>query len=297
MRFQNRHVDLRVRLGLGGGIAHLRWRGMDILRPAPARPAYAGELGEFPMAPFVNRIASSRFELMGERIAIARAREADAHALHGHAWIKPWRRGANRVAYLQTQPNAFWPWAMEARRTFRIARDSVAIDFSLRNLGPGACPASIGFHPYFPRAGAQLHARVGAMVMTDKTGIPTRLKRTKEGVALSQGVAVEALTLDHCFTQWNGEARLTWPNRVVTMVATFGVAKAGRAKPVLKPMRFAQIYVPPGKDFFCFEPQTAMPDAVNWVDRDEAGVVGLDEGESLMSRLVLRFSPRPERMT
>jgi galactose mutarotase-like enzyme len=39
-----------------------------------------------------------------------------------------------------------------------------------------------------------------------------------------------------------------------------------------------QLYAPPGRDFFCLEPQSAMPDGIG---RDGGGYVRLHRGETL----------------
>ena len=62
--------------------------------------------------------------------------------------------------------------------------------------------------------------------------------------------------VDHCYTGWGGRAVIARHDGDVVLTAD--------GAPAL------HVYVPPGEDFFCAEPVTAMPDAVN---RGEAAVL------------------------
>jgi aldose 1-epimerase len=55
--------------------------------------------------------------------------------------------------------------------------------------------------------------------------------------------------VDHCYTGWPGTARITRVEGDIVLEADGAAA--------------LHVYVPPGQDFFCAEPVTAMPDAVN----------------------------------
>ncbi len=53
---------------IGGGVARLMLAGHEILRPTSPRAIIAGSplgLSEFPMAPWVNRVAAGKFGLDG----------------------------------------------------------------------------------------------------------------------------------------------------------------------------------------------------------------------------------------
>ena len=62
--------------------------------------------------------------------------------------------------------------------------------------------------------------------------------------ARSRSVASEPL--DNCFTGWNGEARIPGPR--IHADGIFGNL---------------QVFTPAGADFFCVEPVSHVPDAIN----------------------------------
>jgi aldose 1-epimerase len=84
---------------------------------------------------------------------------------------------------------------------------------------------------------------------------------------------VGAANLDHCFADWNGLAVLEWPDRHVTL-------RAERCS-------YLQVYTPAGRNFFCVEPQTAPPGAL---ERGTGEAAVLAPGERLS--MEMRLSPR-----
>ncbi len=261
---------------IGGGLAALTWRDHPILRTAPPHPSGPLDLGEFPLLPYVNRIAHGRFTWRGRAIALDPDGQTVAHLLHGLGWRRPWRvmrqeRDEARIV-LDHAADAVWPWSFSAERRVSVRGDGAEIALSLTARGPDAMPAALGFHPYFPRAGLRVFAHARAMLETTPDLIPTHETRPPVVDALARGWAPDETVLDNCFTGWDGAAQLIWPHARVRFESAPAVP-------------FLQIYAPAGGDIVCIEPQSAAPDAMN---RDNAGVRALGPGESMA--LTMRFT-------
>ena len=51
------------------------------------------------------------------------------------------------------------------------------------------------------------------------------------------------------------------------------------------------VYTPPGKDFFCAEPVSHMPDAINRMDEPEHGLIVLHPGETMTAEYKFETIP------
>ncbi|MDX2235853.1 MAG: aldose 1-epimerase [Hyphomonadaceae bacterium] len=266
---------------VGGAVAAFRVDGRPVFHPDALRAWGAPGLGEFPMGPYVNRIAGGRFRWRNEAIALPRNAPDHPHPLHGVGWQAAWActvmdQNAARMT-MHSPACAAWPWAVTMTRTFILHPDALQIDFALTNDDARPMPAAIGLHPYFPAAGAVLRLHAQALWETTPDGIPTHSSHPPVLDKLRGGSAVETLSLDHCLAGWDGAAEIEWPDlrlRIETVPS----------------QRFVQVYAPPGADFFCVEPQTSAPDAVNRGDAFE-----LAAGETLA--FTTRFAVLARRRT
>ena len=262
----------------GGGIAQLRLGGREILR-APAEPP---GLAECPMAPWVNRIRGGRFVWRGREIDLTAGPAGSPQGLHGIAWRLPWvvRSQSAREAALELvwTGGAGWPFAFSLIRRFELSPDALMIEAVLTNIGAAPMPFALGFHPYFPAAGAVVHAATHGGWITDADGIPATIALEEVASRMRAGLTIAHEDLDTCFFGWNGAARIAWPSHDLEIMA----------RPVVDCL---QVYTPAGADFFCLEPQSAMPDALN---REEAagGLGVLEPQETYALSLSLRLAAR-----
>jgi aldose 1-epimerase len=251
--------DLRLELlpELGAAVATLKYQGRDVLRPTPADADDPFQTAAFALVPFANRIADGRFKVGEREVRIPRNAPGQAHPLHGHAWRKPWRvesKAPGRAVLFFEHPADSWPWHYTATQTLTLRGDSLEVALSLENRDSTPMPAGLGWHPYFHKGpGAQLKAHVEGVWLTDEEFLPVRLAHgTRFGQwARGDELAREEL-IDHCHTGWPGVAEILLPEERLRLALT-----AGRA------LRWLHIYSPPGKDFFCVEPVSHMPNAVN----------------------------------
>ena len=269
VRLKRDSLEADITPDIGGGLAAFRHDGRDMLRAAADDVTDPLALGEFPMAPYVNRIAHGRFRWRKDTIVLPRNFGDHPHPLHGVGWRAAWTcaKVSEHAARLKLthMADAAWPWRVTMTRDIALLCDGLEITLAVTNDDARPMPASIGLHPYFPATGAVLRLAARAQVLTTDDGIPTGSAHTAAVDALARGVRVGDLALDHCFAGWDGRAEIAWPDRCLRIETD-------------PPQRFVQVYTPTGADFFCVEPQSAMPDAVN---RAESGVVELAPGETL----------------
>ena len=267
---------------LGAAVATLRYQGRDVLRPTPSGADDPFETAAFALVPFANRIADGVFRVGDREIRIERNAPGQAHPLHGHGWRKPWRVESavrDQVVLSYEHPPDSWPWRYLALQSATLRADSLEVALSVENRDSTPMPAGLGWHPYFHKGpGAQLKAHLEGVWLTDEESLPTRLAQGTHFGQWSRGDEVARQELvDHCHTGWPGVAEILLPEAGLLLALT-----ASRA------LRWLHLYSPPGKDFFCVEPVSQMPNAVN--RSAPPAVTGqklLGPGERLEARVML----------
>lgn len=291
IRLEAGHLSADIAPAVGGALAGFFAGELSLLRPALRSGPYAGHplgMACFPMVPFVNRIDRGRFSHAGRALLIAR-NVPERHPLHGHSWQSPWDVAAwdGRSARLVYRDDRRWPWPYEAFQEFSLSPDSLTVTLGLHSLATESFPASLGLHPYFPRAGgALLEARCTRLWARDASGIPIAPRPIPLRHDFGSARPTAGTGLDHCFDGWCGHAVVRWPDD--------GAALRIEADAC----RFLQVFTPDGEDYFCIEPMTARPDAFNprSADRLPAPLVRPGESMSLTMRLhpVLEGSARTD---
>lgn len=237
----------------GGAIVSLTRAGRDVLRPTPEVITDPFDLACFPLVPYANRIADGAFVWDGEAVQLPRNHPAQAHPLHGIGWLVPWAVvAADKTSVtmrLDHGGDAMWPWPFVAEQRLMLSANGLSATLEMVNTGERAMPVSLGFHPYFAAA-EQLRFVADGVWLADGELLPTTHAAADALGDWSAGGALSRADLvDHCYTGWRGTATIVRDDGDV-------VLSAGSA-PAL------HVYVPPGEAFFCAEPVTAMPDAVN----------------------------------
>jgi len=237
----------------GGAILSLTRAGRDVFRLTPPDAVGAIDVACFPLVPYANRIADGTFTWHDRTITLPRNHPDHAHPLHGIGWLRAWQvthvdeRAA--VMRLEHPGDADWPWTFGCEQRLMLAADGLTATLSLHNRSAEAMPFSLGFHPYFVHAHA-VAFDAGGMWMTDAGLLPTQHVPANTLGDWSRGGSLKRADLvDHCYTDWSGFATIARDDGDIRLSA--GGAQA------------LHLYVPPGEAFFCAEPVTAMPDAVN----------------------------------
>jgi aldose 1-epimerase len=265
------HVDLAP--DSGGGIATFT-RGETNLM-APAGP---NGLCEFPMGPYVNRLADGVFHWQGETIRLPRNLPEHAHPIHGVGWLAPWEiishDEQNAVLRLRHDANMHWPWrGLVMTRTFSLTPETLVVRFEAMHEDPRPMPVALGLHPYFPVRDALVRLTATGCWRT-ANDIPDAREASPVLNALRHGVLASSHVLDNCLDGWDGRADVIWPRHALTIETA-------------PPQRFVQIYAPEGQNYFCLEPQSAMPDGIG---RTEGGYMTLERDDvfSFTTRFTVR---------
>jgi aldose 1-epimerase len=274
--------------GDGGGPLH--W-----LRPATPNALAAHDplgMASFPLLPYCNRLRDARFHFDGRDIDLSADGNAFEHALHGHAWRRPWRAGARTASSVELHfshtpadgPAERWPFRYEASQRIELSETGLAVTMTVRNLDSRAMPFGMGHHPYYPRTPAtRIHAHVAAMWHASADLLPTHLGAHPSVSALAspEGLSADAFDLDNNFSQWSGEATIAWPDerRALTL----------RADPAFA---HTVIYAPSDRrDLLCVEPVSNTADWLNLNAAPETiGGGVLQPGESVSAEF--RWIPR-----
>ena len=267
----------------GGGVAWLRKDGVDILRPASARNGAAPDpldMAAFPLIPFSGRIRNGAFTWNGRAVRLPANFPPEQHAVHGHGWQAGWEAThiAPSAVTLQYRHEAGdWPWPYLAEQRFVLSRGGLSLDLSLTNLSDEAMPGGIGWHPYFPRGDAHLSARLPYRWEPDERLIPVQRIACDGGRQPGLPGEAGALDFDHPFEMEDGIFEIRWPARNMKL----RLHTDDR-------LRFLILYVPPGRDFFCAEPVSHVPDMVNLAaPARETGLVRLEPGQQMHGSLSL----------
>jgi len=244
----------------GSAIREFEWRGQPIFRPASTSSVDDPfEMACFPMVPFVNRVAHGRFQFGGHAVQLSRNWRADPHPLHGQGWQADWQVVAvsHSSATVRFEGGADeWPWRYGCEQRFALLPDGLSVELAVQNLSDAPMPAMLGLHPYFrDPAHALLRARLPRVWLTESAALPREKITTPPAWRFDDGRAIGSVSLDHCFSGWDGMATLRWPDYSLDIRAT-GCAHL-------------HVYAPPGRDFFCIEPQSAA-----------AGALGRGAGEA-----------------
>lgn len=239
----------------GGMIRALRRSGADILRPSPAGSSVPFESACFPLAPYANRIAHGRFDWQGEHFAIPTNHPEQKHPLHGTVWLADWTveqaDDASATLVSDHAAGADWPWAFRAEQRLSLTKQGLHATLLVTNTDERAQPVGLGFHPWFSREGVTgIAFDAQGLWLADEDMLP-REKTTAD--ALGDWSSLTGLErpdlVDHCYTGWQGTLRIARKDGDVLMQSS--------EAPCM------HLFIPPGRDFFCAEPQTTMPDAVN----------------------------------
>lgn len=267
LTLKNAQTELIVTPECGGGVAAFRWRGRDIFRAGDAGGSPL-DLGCFPMAPFSGRIAGGRFSAPGLTVSLSPNHPCEIHfphVLHGFDWLSRWavKQKSVKSARIETRHDAgAWPWTYRTEQVFTLTISGYAHCLSITNQSATPMPTGLGLHPYFPRAGAKLTLAVYGVWDTTADRIPVRWLRLDQTPDWLDGAPI-----DTCFTGRRGDILIGWPSHRLTITPD-------------KAFSFAVVFTPKDANYFCVEPASHMPDAVNRNEPStETGLRWLKPGE------------------
>jgi aldose 1-epimerase len=278
-------LELALAPEVGGSIARfdLLKEGArePIMRPAPDGSRDVLQAASFPLVPFANRIRGGTFECDGRTITLTPNMPGDRSPLHGQGWLSVWsvESADERSARLAFRhPGGEWPWTYDARQSFTLDEDGLAVELACRNLSAEPMPCGLGLHPYFPcNRDTRLDAVVEAVWTIDADVLPV----SRESASGRYGLEDRAIcgqSLDNGYDGWSGTVRITWPDHGLALELTSPDAE-----------RF-QVFSPPEGAVFVAEPVQNANAALNAPQEQWAslGLARLAQGEE--ARLRTRFT-------
>lgn len=277
-------LRLVVMPGLGGSVRSFTWNGQNILRPAPQTvPMNLLDTAAFPLFPFSGRIDHGKFCWNGREVQLRANFPPEPHAIHGQAWLAPWHVEEilpAAVSLTYHHARGHWPWEYRSVQRFELFDHGLKLGMELTNLSDEIMPAGLGWHPYFPRGDAEVSANVSDIWVAESGMIPDRRAPLGSGTDIRSARKVDDLNLDNAFTARPANAQINWPGTGIGVTLTSS-----------SELGHIVVYVPPGRDFFCVEPVSHSPDAINSLH--EASITGLRTlapGETLSASIVLEVS-------
>ena len=212
----------------------------------------------FPLLPYCNRVGGARFTWQGSEYQLARHFGDSPHAIHGVGWQRPWTvRQANPSTVVMTldhDPDPSWPFAFRAEVAYRLSESGLTVALSLTNRHGSSVPAGLGIHPYFLKEhDPALRFRATGAWENDAGNLPERHGPVPPDWRHVGFRPVSESRLDNCFTGWDGTADLQ------AGPASLRIEASGI-------FRHLQVFTPHWADFFCVEPVTHIPDALNRPD-------------------------------
>lgn len=266
----------------GGAILGWLRDGVQVLRctnPDALMTGSARGMGAFPLVPFCNRIAFGRFTWDGAAHQLDRNFGDHPHTIHGVGWQRRWQvnSASETHAEMELEHTALgdqvrqWPFPFHATLRYSLKSGRLTVTLAVQNRHSTAVPLGIGLHPYFPRVpGASLRFEASGVWMNGADSLPSEHAGIPREWDHSSSLPVGRLHLDNCFTDWNRRARIE------------GAAK-GLVIEADPPFRHLQVYTPAGHDYFCVEPASHVPDALNRPDLPPDQAMHVVQPEEVLS--------------
>ena len=232
------------------------------------------------LEPWANRLDQDAFYANGKKYLLNPGlanirRDPNNRPIHGLLMFSPyWKvtkiesddhsaRVTSRLEFWR-YPDlmAQFPFAHSVEMTYRLAGGALEVETLLENQSSDPMPVGIGYHPYFqvpdtPRDQWKVHVAAREHLELSPELTPTGARTP---VALPDPAPLATTQLDDVFTNLvrGNDDR-----------AEFWVEGGGRKISVLYGAKYsvAIVYAPPGKDFICFEPMSAITNAFNLAHR------------------------------
>ncbi len=273
---QSGPLRLELAPDLGGSVLRFTRDGRNLLRPAPDNisPNWsATQFAAFPLVPFCGRIANATFTHAGQSVHLPRNLPPESHAIHGFGWQSAWTvtdASATQTSLHHTTDGTIWPWKYSAQQDFALTPGALTLTLSLTNHGDTLMPAGFGWHPYFPRAEARLCASTVQVWSSTMALLPVPAADD-----LSSARLVADLDMDCTYDVAVPVQTLIWPDLTLTL----------KSDPVFGKL---VVYVPLGEDYFCVEPVSHAPGAINSdLPLKRTGLHYLNPDQTLSGRIEL----------
>lgn len=258
-------LRLALRPDLGGSIAGLWWDELPVMRSTEPAALERSRLSAcYPLVPYSGRLGHRRFRWQGQDHSTQPNFEGSPHSLHGMAWQRPWqvqRREDTQVDLLLEHPgDADWPFAFSVQQRVVLSANQFELHLAFTANDARAQPVGLGWHPYFPkRARSRLQVALSERWESDATQLPTH-RVPQPGIDGD----IAPMAFDNCFEGWLGPARIRDEKLSLELTSSL---------PCLV------VFTPPERDFYCVEPVSHVPNAIQMADPAAHGLRTLEPGQ------------------
>lgn len=243
---------------LGAGLTGWLLGGTAMFRRALPQTAIGRDvhaMGCFPLVPYGNRIGYARFRWQGQDYPLRHNFGDSPHTIHGVGWQRPWSVEETGTDFatlsLAHRPDPGWPFAFDAQVEYRLTARALRIALQVTNRHDGAVPAGIGIHPFFPKVNdPALRFNCAGAWDNGRDALPLRHGVPPQTWSHVTARSIARSRLDNCFTGWDGSADIL-------------AGPAGLRMEASAAFRNLQVFTPDWADFFCVEPVSHVPDALN----------------------------------
>ncbi|MBA4491685.1 aldose 1-epimerase [Paracoccus sp. S1E-3] len=269
---------LRVGIDLQGGV-------LTFGETRGGRPFLRGRTGSgedprvsacFPLVPLCNRVGGNRFTFAGQDYALRPNRDEPLY-LHGDGWQGRWSltdHGTD-AASMAFQHEGADPYRYRAEQHIALSNDQLSLTLNVTNQGAVTLSFGLGFHPYFPRDGAEIRFGASEWWRAGPDHLPVARETPPPEADFREPRGLPHWTLNNAYDGWDGVAAIHLPAR--------GLEVQMQADPLFGAL---MVYAPAeDRSFFCLEPMSHLPNALNMPG--QPGMRPLRPGESLGGTMTL----------
>lgn len=253
--------------------ANILWSPFTTLTEMKSKPALCGV--PF-LAPWANRLDQDAFYANGKKYSLNTAlgnlrRDPNQHPIHGLLLFSPYwkvtKLDADDKSARVTSRLEFWrypdlmaqfPFAHSIEMTHRLENGKLEVETLIENLSSETMPVGVGYHPYFQIPGTPRDQWKVHVAARDHLELNPQLTPTGERtpVNLPDPASLATTQLDDVFSNLV---------RGDDGHAVFWAEAGGKKISVVYGPKYtvAVVYAPPGKEFICFEPMSAVTNAFN----------------------------------
>lgn len=295
---KNDYIEVAVSPEVGGSIYSFRYKKdgewLDIMRwttEEALQNADTGRFASYNLFPYSNRIENARLKFKG-KVYQLEVNFDDGHAIHGEAWLKPWKVVEAEEDRLLLEfnskdfDNISWPFPFQARIEYRIEDKDFIVKTFIRNTGNELMPVGMGIHPYFMRDLKGEEEKVVLKMETmgvypGETQIPTGHWVEAPGKwNFTLGRYLPTEFVDHCFRVGEGPIEISWEKSNVKLT----IERDAVFKHIV-------LYCPIGERFFALEPVTNCNNGFNMAEEgiEDTGTIELEPGAEAAGEIVFKL--------
>ena len=265
IEIKNDFIQFGVLPTLGGSLAYLKYKEIDILRPTKPDETETNQTALFPMIPYASFIQDGHFPYLGITRKVEKNSPISKNPMHGDVWRSPLQvetqnEHSIKLTY-QHNKNKGYPFSYTAKVEYKLKDDSFEIIETLENDSVLPMPFGMGIHPFFVKdPDTQISFNAPKIWYRGDDPILGHPYTAPKNFDFKEAKSVPANGCNMSFGSWDSKAFIDYPSKNIHIDILADNS-----------FRHLVLFSPKGKNFFCLEPVTNTPDAFNLAS---LGIVG-----------------------